>query len=146
MSSWRRGICRGSPIFWQISSAVGSRLSGPSGLSIPRWREHSFVFWVLRRWTCSRRTSTRSFPCTAPSFRIPRPSSRMCSDVRGTGWTCTLFLPFPGRDGRGSRLRDPKSLHDSGRPSLAGKGVVCGPPPSADPTTSGATPVDRLLR
>ena len=90
---------RGGPMFWQISSAVGSRLSGPSGLSIPRWREHSFVFGVLRRWTCSRHTSTRSFPCTAPSSRIPRPSSRMRSDIRGTGWTCTLFLPFPWSGG-----------------------------------------------
>ena len=45
------------------------------------------------------------------------------------------------REGRGSGQRDPKSLHDSGRSSLAGEGVVCGPPPSADPTTSGATPV-----
>ena len=99
MSSWRRGICRGSPMFWQISSAVGSRLSGLSGVSIPRWREHSFVFGVLRRWTCSRRTSTRSFPCTTPSSRIPRPSSRMRSDIRGTGWTCTLFLPFPWSGG-----------------------------------------------
>ena len=47
----------------------------------------------------------------------------------------------PGLEGRGSSQRDPKSLHDSGRPSLAGEGVVCGPPPSADPTTSDATPV-----
>ena len=139
MSSWMRGICRGSPMFWQISSAVGSRLSGPSGLSIPRWREHSFVFGVLHRWTYSRRTPTRSFPCTAPSSWIPKPSSRMHSDIRGTGWTCTLFLPFPWSGGCGSSQRDPKSLHDSGRPSLAGKGVVCGSPPSADPTTSGAT-------
>ena len=41
----------------------------------------------------------------------------------------------PGREGRGSSQRDPKSLHDSGRPSLAGEGVVCGPPPPADPIT-----------
>ena len=47
----------------------------------------------------------------------------------------------PGQEGRGSGQRDPKFLHDSGHPSLAGEGVVCGPPPSADPTTSGATPV-----
>ena len=47
----------------------------------------------------------------------------------------------PGREGRGSGQRDPKSLHDCDCLSLAGEGVVCGPPPSADPTTSGATPV-----
>ena len=47
----------------------------------------------------------------------------------------------PGREGRGLGQRDPKSLHDFGRPSLAGEGVVCGPSPSAGPTTSGATPV-----
>ena len=46
----------------------------------------------------------------------------------------------PGREGCGSSQRDPKSLHDSGRPSLAGEGVVCGPP-SVDPTTSGTTSV-----
>ena len=47
----------------------------------------------------------------------------------------------PGREGCGSSQRDPKSLHDSGLPSLAGEGVVCGPPPAADPITSGATSV-----
>ena len=52
------------------------------------------------------------------------------------------FPPFPlvGRVVALSQ-RDPKSLHDSGRPSLAGEGVVCGPPPPADPTTCGATSV-----
>ena len=45
-----------------------------------------------------------------------------------------------GREGRGSGQGDPKSLHDSGRPSLAREGVVCRPP-SSDPTTSGAPPV-----
>ena len=48
---------------------------------------------------------------------------------------------FPGRESCGSGQRDHKSLHDSGRPFLAGEGVVCGPSPSADPTTSGTTPV-----
>ena len=47
----------------------------------------------------------------------------------------------PGREGCGSSQRNPKSLHDSGQPSLVGKGVVCRPPPTADPTTSGATSV-----
>ena len=47
----------------------------------------------------------------------------------------------PGRESCGSGQREPNSLHASGRPSLAGEGVVCRPPPSADPTTSGTTPV-----
>ena len=46
-----------------------------------------------------------------------------------------------GRKGGGSSQRDPKSLHDSGRPPLAGEGVVRRPSPSTDPTTSGASVV-----
>ena len=125
-------------MFWRICSAIGSRLLGPSDLSIPSWREHFFMFGVLRCWTCSQRTSTRSFPCTAPSSQTLRPSSRMCSDILGMAGRVRFSSLSPGREGCGSSQRDPKSLYDSGRPSLAGEGVVCGPPPSADPTTSGA--------
>ena len=41
-----------------------------------------------------------------------------------------------GRKGGGSSQRDPKSLHDTGHPSLASEVVVRRPSPSADPTTS----------
>ena len=41
-----------------------------------------------------------------------------------------------GRKCRGSGQRDPKSLNDPGRPSLAGEGVVRRPPPPTDPTTT----------
>ena len=46
-----------------------------------------------------------------------------------------------GRKGRGSSQRDPKSLDDSGRPSLAGEGVVRRPPPPPNPTTAGTAAV-----
>ena len=75
---------------------------------------------------------------------LPRPESPgrlggcVPTSVGRAGCVCFSSLS-PGREGRGSSQRDPKSLHDSGRPSLAGEGVVCGPPPPADPTPSGAT-------
>ena len=46
-----------------------------------------------------------------------------------------------GRKSRGSGQRDPKSLNDPGRPSLAGEGVVRRPPPPTDPTTTGTPTV-----
>ena len=39
------------------------------------------------------------------------------------------------RKGSGQSQRDPQSLHDTGRSSLARKGVVRGPSPTANPTT-----------
>ena len=42
------------------------------------------------------------------------------------------------RKGGGSSQRDTQSLHDSGRPPLAGEGVVRRPSTSTDPTTSRA--------
>ena len=49
---------------------------------------------------------------------------------------------FPsGREGGGQSQRDPKSLHDSDRPLLAGGGLVRRPPPPADPTPSDTTSV-----
>ena len=43
-----------------------------------------------------------------------------------------------GRAGSGQSQKDTQSLHDPGRSSLAREGVVRGPSPSADPTTSRA--------
>ena len=65
--------------------------------------------------------------CVSPSLGQPGPLrvSALSSD----------------RKGGGSNQRDPKSLHMTGRPPLAGEGVVCRPPPSTDPTTSGASVV-----
>ena len=51
------------------------------------------------------------------------------------------FPPFPLIGRVVARVKDPKSLHMTGRPPLAGEGVVCRPPPSTDPTTSGASVV-----
>ena len=47
----------------------------------------------------------------------------------------------PGQESRGPSQRDPKSLDDPGRPSLARESVVCRPSPPPDPTTSGTPPV-----
>ena len=52
----------------------------------------------------------------------------------------------PGRESCGLGQRDPKSLDDPGRPSLAGESVVRRPSPPPDPTTSGTPAWDRLLR
>ena len=50
--------------------------------------------------------------------------------------------PLPtGRESGGSGQRDPKSLDDPSRPSLAGEGMVRGTTPPPDPTTSGDTTV-----
>ena len=49
-----------------------------------------------------------------------------------------------GRKGGGSSQRDSQSVHDSGRPPLAG-GVVRRPSSSADPTTSGASIVGQVV-
>ena len=50
--------------------------------------------------------------------------------------------PLPtGRESGGSGQRDPKSLDDHSRPSLAGEGMVRRTTPPPDPTTSGATTV-----
>ena len=48
------------------------------------------------------------------------------------------FLPFLSSDGWWLESERPQSLHASGRPPLAGEGVVHRPSPSADPTTSRA--------
>ena len=47
----------------------------------------------------------------------------------------------PGRESRDPSQRDPKSLDDPGRPSLARESVVRRPSPPPDPTTSGTPPV-----
>ena len=47
----------------------------------------------------------------------------------------------PGRESRGPGQRDPKSLNDSGHPSLAGENLVRRPSPPPDPTTSGTPTV-----
>ena len=94
--------------------------------------------------------SVAGLVCDAPHREaspvlLPRPGSpgRLLGCVltsMGRAGRIRFSSLSPGREGCGSSQRDPKSLHDSGRPSLAGEGVVCGPLP-ADPTTSGATSV-----
>ena len=81
--------------------------------------------------------------CEASPVLLPRPGSpghlRGCVPTSvGRAGRVHFSSLTPGREGCGSSQRDPKSLHDSGRPSLVGEELVCLPPPPADPTTSGA--------
>ena len=75
------------------------------------------------------------FPC--PGF----PGSLRGCVLPSLGQPGSLHVSalFSGWTGGGLSQRDPKSLHDSGRPPLAGEGVVRRPSPSTDPTTSGAS-------
>ena len=76
-------------------------------------------------------SSGRHRGCVSPS--LGQPGSLRISAL-SSDWT-----------GGGLSQRDPKSLHDSGRPPLAGEGVVRGPSPSTDPTTSGASVVGPIV-
>ena len=84
--------------------------------------------------------------CQAAFVLLPDPGSpgrlrgRLLSSLGQSRHLHVPSLPS-GRESRGSGQRDPKSLDDSGRPSLAGEGVVRGPTPPPDPTTSGTTTV-----
>ena len=51
------------------------------------------------------------------------------------------FPPFHLVESRGPGQRDPKSLNDSGHPSLVGENLVRRPSPPPDPTTSGTPTV-----
>ena len=124
-------------MFWPISSAVGIRLWGPSGLYIHRWQELCFVVGGHRRSICSLQVSTRSFPYTVPLSRIP--SLRGCvSSSLGQPGCVRVSTLSPSQKGGGSSQRDTQSLFDLGCPPLAGDGVVRRPSNSTDPTTSGA--------
>ena len=94
----------------------------------------------------------------ASPILFPHPGSpdglRGCvSSSLGQPGPVHVFTLSSSRKGGGSSQRDTQSLHDSGRPPLAGEGVVCRPSPSADPTTSraalvgpvvGATPLQQV--
>ena len=90
------------------------------------------------------------FQCQASPTLYPCPGSpgslRGCAS-RSLGQPEPLHVSalFSGRTGSGSSQRDPKSLHDSGPPPLAGEGVVRRPSPSTDPTTSGASVVGPVV-
>ena len=56
-----------------------------------------------------------------------------------------LYTLSFSRKGCSSSQRDPQSLHDSGRPPLAGETVVRRPSPSTDPTTSHAALVGPVV-
>ena len=84
--------------------------------------------------------------CQAASVLLPDPGSP--GPLRGClpaplGQSRHVRVPSlpSGRESSGLSQRDPKSLDDSSRPSLAGEGVVRGTTPPPDPTTSGTTTV-----
>ena len=89
--------------------------------------------------------------CQAASVLLPDPRSpgrlRGClpSPLGQSRHVRVPSLPS-GQESSGSGQRDPKSLDDSGRSSLAKEGVVRGTTPPPDRTTSGTTLLDRLLR
>ena len=67
--------------------------------------------------------------CEASPVLFPRPGSpgglRGCvSPSLGQPGRLSVSTLSSSREGGGSSQRDPQSLHDSGRPPLAGKGVV----------------------
>ena len=99
-------------MFWQISSAVGVRLKGPSGLSTSRWREICFSVRAHRQSICSRRVSTRSCPYTVPLSRIPRQFRGCVSSSLGRPRPVRVSTFSSGRKGGGSSQRDSQSLHD----------------------------------
>ena len=84
--------------------------------------------------------------CQAASVLLPDPGSpgrlrgRLPSLLGQSRHVRVPSLPS-GRESSGSGQRDPKSLDDSGRSSLAREGMVCGTTPPPDPTTSGTTTV-----
>ena len=99
-------------MFWQISSAVGVRLKGPSGLSTSRWRKICFSVRAHRQSICSRRVSMRSCPYTVPLSRIPRQFRGCVSSSLGRLGPVRVSTFSSGRKGGGSSQRDSQSLHD----------------------------------
>ena len=88
-------VCQGSPLFWQISSAVGFSLWEQRDLSTCRWRPLFCALGASRCLICSRRVSPRCFPYSVPSSRITGWSSWMCFAFIGPPWVCTLpVFPF----------------------------------------------------
>ena len=127
-------------MFWPISSAVGILVIGS---------EWSLHLQVARALFCVWGSPSLDLFATHLNAKLPVYCSlvpdpqAIFEDAFRHPWDnldVYAFPPFPlvGRVvARGQR--DPKSLHDSGRPSLAGEQVVCRSPPSADPITSGTT-------
>ena len=132
------GRYQGSPMFWPISSAVRIRLEEPSGLSTRRWRELCFALGAPRHLICSQQVSMRSSPVLFPSPGSPGDLRGCVSPSLGQPGRLRVSTLSSSQKGGGSNPRDPQSLHDSGRPPLAGEGVVRRPSPSADPSTSRA--------
>ena len=80
-------------------------------------------------------------PVLLPDPRSPGPlRGRLPAPLGQSRHVRVPPLP-PGRESSGSVQRDPKSLDDSSRPSLAGEGVVHGTTPPPYPTTSSTTTV-----
>ena len=112
-------------------SSGGEGPASPLGLAIDR----------SVRDELQRQASPILFPCPGSPGSL-----RECvSPSLGQPGSLRVSTLSSGRTGGGSSPRDPKSLHDSGRPPLAGEGVVRRPSPSTDPTTSGDSVVGPVV-
>ena len=87
-----------------------------------------------------RQASPILFPCPGSPGNL----RRCVSPSLGQPGSLRVSTLSSGRKGGGSGQRDPKSLHDSGRPPLTREGVVRRPSPSTDPTASGAAVVGQV--
>ena len=126
-------------MFWQISSAVGRVVSLLSGGERPASSLGLTVDRLVRN-ELQREASPVLFPYPGSPGSL---RGRVPSSLGQPGPLRVSTLSF-GREGGDSNLRDPQSLHDSGHPLLAREGVVRRPP-TADPTTSGASVVEPVV-
>ena len=109
----------------------GERPASPLGLAVDRSVRNEF----------QHQASPILFPCPGSPGSL-----RGCvSPSLGQPGSLRVSTLSSGRTGGGSSQRDPKSLHDSGCPPLAGEGVVRRPSLSTDPTTSGASVVGPVV-
>ena len=125
----------GSPQLLQPSTSCGV-------VPVPTGSEEDHPHLVV----ADNRPISNTPQCKASPVLLPdsRPSShlrrRLPPPVEQSRRVRVSTLPS-GREGGGQSQRDPKSLHDSNRPPLAGEVLARRPPSLADPTSSDTTSV-----
>ena len=119
-------------------------LPGQSNVLADLLSRHNQV--LVAEWSLLPRPIRNTPQCEASPVLLPdsRPSGRLrrrlLPPVEQSRRVRVPTLPS-GREVGGQSQRDPKSLHDSDRPPLAGEVLVRRPPPPADPTPSDTTSV-----
>ena len=133
------------------SSVLADLLSRRDQVIGTEWSLHPWVARdLLHRWgSLSIDLFVKSFNAKLPLYcsLVPDPQA-VFEDAFRHPWDhldLYAFPPFPLVERVVARVRPPKSLHDSGRPPLAGEGVVRRPSPSTNPTTSGASVVGPVV-